>query len=286
MATDWGALGKIDPRTLGEARALAHHAVQWLTRLARANLAPRPDDSHSSLVWDGSLRALVTHDLLAPSAVIYRLGLVLESLTLIFVEGPTVVGDFGLDSRTDADARDWIDGTARQFDLHSTGKIATPYTISSHPVDSGGTYAYGPARAALAELARWFNAADEILQETRVRLASIVPGPSPVRCWPHHFDIATLVTLRAGDPETVPAIGIGMSPGDNYYAEPYFYLSPWPAPSNAALPALSAPGRWHTEGFTGAIATATDVLALPNRRAGLHRFIDETVALSRNLLKA
>jgi hypothetical protein len=35
------------------------------------------------------------------------------------------------------------------------------------------------------------------------------------------------------------------------------------------LPALPPPGRWHTQGFVGAVATAEEILALDDRRAGV-----------------
>ena len=49
---------------------------------------------------------------------------------------------------------------------------------------------------------------------------------SPVRCWPHHFDIATLLTIAPGQ-----TIGVGLEPGDGYYDEPYWYVNQYPAPS-------------------------------------------------------
>ena len=161
-----------------------------------------------------------------------------------------------------------------------------PYLLPVHPLASGERYACMAPRPDFTTLARWFDAGDDILQETRMKLVGVVPGPSPVRCWPHHFDIATLLSLAPGNPETAPSVGIGMSPGDDFYVEPYFYISPWPAPPAAALPDLPKPGHWHTEGFVGAIATAHEVLQQADRRQALRRFIDGAVAISRTLVGA
>jgi hypothetical protein len=43
------------------------------------------------------------------------------------------------------------------------------------------------------ELAHWFGNSAAVLTELRSRT-----GSSEVRCWPHHFDIATLVYHGAG----------------------------------------------------------------------------------------
>jgi hypothetical protein len=77
-----------------------------------------------------------------------------------------------------------------------------------------------------------------------------------VRCWPHHYDIATLFALDDGDPETARSVGIGLSPGDSAYAEPYLYCNPWPVP-DGALPTAPGPLRWHTEGFTSLVCPAS-----------------------------
>ena len=58
MPFDWITLGGKSPTALVKARTVAHHAVQWPTKVARANLEAVPDDSHSSLVWDAARGAL------------------------------------------------------------------------------------------------------------------------------------------------------------------------------------------------------------------------------------
>ena len=97
MESVWTKLGAVDPRALLEARTQAHHAVQWVTRAARANLPPAPDDSHSNLGWDYPRRALVSHDLVAADGTACRAGLALDSMTLVITRGTGVLGDFALD---------------------------------------------------------------------------------------------------------------------------------------------------------------------------------------------
>ena len=62
------------------------------------------------------------------------------------------------------------------------------------------------------------------------------------------------------DPEEARSVGVGMTPGDGGYPEPYFYVTPWPYPNPEVLPRL-ATGSWHTEGWTGAVLTGTEALA-------------------------
>jgi hypothetical protein len=106
---------------------------------------------------------------------------------------------------------------------------------------------------------------------------------SAVRCWPHHFDIATLWTLGDGDAETAPSVGIGMSPGDSHYPLPYFYVSPWPRPAPEQLPPLPVPGHWHSQDFISAILTGDQIVAMKDRRGETRQFLDAAIAVARDL---
>ena len=107
-----------------------------------------------------------------------------------------------------------------------------------------------------------------------------------MRCWPQHFDIAFLVALEEGPPESARSIGIGVSPGDGYYAQPYLYVSPYPRPDTENLPALPQGGRWHTKDFFGAVATGMDLLELSDPRKGLIAIADAAVKESLKRLRA
>ena len=84
-----------------------------------------------------------------------------------------------------------------------------------------------------AGAARWladlFALGDAALRE----LISDAPEAEPIRLWPEHFDIATVIGRAT----------YGVSPGDAEHAEPYLYVGPWD-PVEGEL--------WNARGFTGA----------------------------------
>jgi len=252
------------PTALAAARALAHRAVQWPTRAARANLPPAPDDSHSALTWDADRAALVSQ----PLKKNVRVGLRVGIHELVYLKGRNVES-LNLVGIPDAEVGRWLDQRLARDGLEPATGVKLPYELP--PTLFGRPAEEGPA---LATLAGWFAAGAEVLEEVRKKHAKRKPGPSPVRCWPHHFDIAVLVSLEAGDPEHAKAIGIGLSPGDDYYAQPYVYVCPNPKPGTAALPPLPPGGRWHNRDFLGAVATAADLFALPDPRKALVDVID------------
>jgi len=259
MHVTWSMLRNPEPTELAAARVLAHRAVQWPARAARANLEPVPDDSHTSLAWDPGMAALLGQPLEGGVRVGLRVGV----HELVFTKGSRTEA-FAMAGKSDAEAGNWLDGMLAAEGLKPASGTKLPYEMPSTLFARPAVEAQG-----LSTLAVWFAAGAELLEELRKKYKRFKPGPTPVRCWPHHFDIAMVVEL-----EGARAIGIGLSPGDGYYAQPYFYLSPYPKPDSENLPQLPPGGRWHTKGFFGAVATAIDLLELPDPRAGLLKIVD------------
>lgn len=100
----------------------------------------------------------------------------------------------------------------------------------------------------LASLATMYGTAAKLLEEVRARSKDA----GPVRCWPHHFDIATL--LDHGHGRTT---GAGFLAGDTQIDEPYWYVTPWPYPPPFSLPPLKY-GSWNADGWVGAVLRDVD----------------------------
>ena len=274
---DWVPLRGMDQRRLTEARLQAHYAVQWLARAARAYVPPQPDDEHTNLGWDGALGGFTTHPLKDGA----WLSLKITDLTLALHvgEGNMHAQSFSLDGRSDAQARQWLSEQlgARGLDAHALD-APSPYEMPAHAVSQGA--AYGPAGLAdaLAELAAWFGNAEHSLASIQRQMIGRKLAASPLRCWPHHFDLATLTTLPARNAGATGSVGAGLSPGDEYYDEPYFYVSVYPEPDPAALPSLPMLGHWHLRDFMAAIAPAHKIVAAKNQQAETDDFLRAAAA--------
>jgi hypothetical protein len=277
---DWSKMGRTRPTALVEARNLAHHALQWATRAARANLQPVPDDSHSALTWDAEHAALLSHPLPAKGGDV-RAGLRIARLELIVTRGANVLDAFQYEGKTDAAAGAWVESKLKSLGLKSAGMARPPYAMAEHPLAAGRPHELAMLGRELGELSRWFGGGAEVLESFRSGLGQMNPGPGPVLCWPHHFDIATLVALESGHPANARSVGVGLSPGDEYYAQPYVYVSPWPRIDPAGLPEAPAPGRWHTQDFIGAVAVGEEILGLKDRAGGILGFMNAAFEISR-----
>jgi hypothetical protein len=196
------------------------------------------------------------------------------TLALHVGKGSTHVQSLSLDGHSEAHARQWLREqlSARGLDVHALD-APSPYEMPAHAISQGA--AYGPAGLtdALAELAAWFGNAALLLGSIQRQMIGRKFAASPLRCWPHHFDLATLTTLPARNSDTIRYVGAGLSPGDEYYGEPYFYVSVYPEPDPAALPSLPTLGHWHLRDFMAAIATAHKIVAAKSQQAETDDFL-------------
>lgn len=280
----WRPISCIGQSRLKDARLQAHHAVQWLARAARAYIAPEPDDSHTCLHWDNTLDAFATQSFAGDTRVLLQI----PTLTLTVQRDDGMAGSrsFALGGQTDAQVRHWL---GRQFEARHLAPAAlddpAPYEIPAHAVAQGAAYEAGAVSDGLAVLAAWYANATALIENVRQQIAGQLLAVSALCCWPHHFDLAILAIVPAGQSGEPGLIGIGLSPGDEYYDEPYFYVSIYPEPDPAAFPALPAIGKWHTRDFTAAVATAPMILAASNPAMEIGRFLRNAVATSLALVR-
>ena len=192
---DWRPVGAVAPESLTDARLQCHYAAQWLARVARAFVPPEDDDSHTSLMFDASTGMLATQ----PFVKNLRLGLDIGELRLAEMRDGGVTRALDLDGCSDAKAGDWVARLVAGEGLEVEKLQApSPWDMPMHGLASGTQYRRGPG---MSEFAGWYHNAHAILSDVRDRYANLSPGPYPVRCWPHHFDMAVLVALESGDPE-------------------------------------------------------------------------------------
>jgi hypothetical protein len=278
--SDWRPLRGIDQRRLSMARLQAHHAAQWLARAARAYVPPQPDD-HTNLGWSNTFDGFTTHLMQGGMC----LSLKIADLTLVLHCGERTIQSFSLDGRTDAQARQWLGEQlgARGLDARALD-APSPYEMPAHAVTQGGAYGVEDVADALVEIAAWFANAEFLLVRVQRQMIGRMLTVSDVRCWPHHFDFATLISFPTRGTDVTGYVGAGLSPGDEYYDEPYFYVSVYPKPDGAALPRVPKLGHWHTYGFTAAIAAAHQIVAANNQEDEVDEFLRATVDVAIKIL--
>lgn len=228
---------------MNDTRLQLHWAAQAAAGVGRTLAPPHPDDSHTAFSWSPEHRALVQ-----PQS-----GLRLHDLRLLLLRDDAIVDAFPLTGRT-------LDDGFRFYEERLGQTLQRPGEgLPDHPVAHGAAFA--PDAGDLAHFDRLY--ADAATHLEAFRAAHL--GAGPVRCWPHHFDLATLVTL-GGD----HTIGAGFVPGDAQFPDPYWYVTPWPLPEGRATFAPLSLGFWNMDGWFGAV--------LREGEGDVRRFLDEAYA--------
>ena len=270
----------IGPASLIDARHMTHKAVQMLSNVARANLLAKDDDSHANLGWNQHLAAFVSRPLMGRDGEVF-IALNPARLELRLFPNSDNPAALELHGVPVGDVESWLDDKLADRGLKSASAISIPYDMPSE-TESIATYSSEGLSDSIGALSAWFATAASALSEFSDRHSTL--SPSPIRCWAHHYDIATEVNFPATESDEVRTIGVGFSPGDDHYAEPYFYISPWSDIDKSDLPEPAVTGHWHTDGFTGIIATGTQVLNLADLDRELPEFLSGAFALCRRKL--
>jgi hypothetical protein len=263
-----------------EVRVVVHWAAQIVAAAGATLVPPAPDDSHASLEWIEPARGLAGVPL-GESSV--RAALRPADLTLVILDAAHVARErLDLRGQTLQGGLAWLSGAIARATGAAPVALARPvHELPEHAVSSGAPFP-DTDRAILAQLAASFSMADRRLRA----LAASLPNASPVRCWPHHFDIATLAAL---DSPTTPSnvartIGAGLSPGDAGYPGGYWYVTPWPYAAESEPPPLAAGGAWHRQGWFGAVLPLSH--SDTGEEARSSAFLDSAIAACRVLLRA
>jgi hypothetical protein len=258
--TDWELLDGAAGRELGEARLQLHWAAQIPAAVGNSWARPMDEYAHLSLDWDRLARAMTSKP--AATSPGFRVALAGEDMSVrVEDEDGTLRAQRQLAGSTLSAALEWLSQVAAEIGGSAPdAPLKIPdHELPDHAVGRGAPFGADPGR--LAQLARWFANADRLLRG----LESKVNHAGALRLWPHHFDIAILIRLdRSETGADARTIGVGLSPGDDSYAEPYWYVTPWPPPPEKRalerLPPLEARGVWHTEGWTGAVLPSSALI--------------------------
>jgi hypothetical protein len=243
----WQPLGSVAPRALVPARLQLHWAAQVVAAAADGYVAPAPDDSHTAMAWQSG-------------SLVGKAGVTLRVATLELVVGDVA---FSLDGKTLADALAWTDAQLAAPASSPRHIHVRDYEMPDHPVGRGAPFELAPIADGLGELARYYANGLELLAPL-----------TPCSVWPHHFDLGGVITL-GGERE----IGVGLSPGDAAYEEPYFYVTPFPVPIGMTLPPLVAGGHWSTH-FTGAVLANVALVGEARART----FLETAIAAGREIV--
>lgn len=280
-ATRWDQALILAPDRLADTTLELHWATQIIASAGQTFAEPRDDDSHRAMTWNADLGAFVGADFAGTYP--FRLALRPADLALVLLDrSDGALSVFELPGRTRQEAHEWLAVGMATYRGGAPPVIEQPeYDMPEHPVGTDAPFSKDRGKE-LRALSALYTSAASTLQD----LFGNLDRASEIRCWPHHFDIATLLTLDDSGEEERKTIGVGLAPMGGGYETWYLYVTPWPSPEAERLPDLGPDGRWHTDGWTGAVLHGADVMAFgaDEREERIRGFLRDASAAARQAL--
>ena len=224
-AVHWWELAGHDSADLAQAWAQAHHAIRLAGIVGKSWASPRGDGQHAAMTWfsgPGLLDGLFASEPVSgdrPMRGVIRLW----NLDLLLVEETGAeISKIELIGKTLSYARNWMIETVKQHAGDAKRAIPENQPTPEQGVAVGVEFG-GLSQMAHAELLRLYGNTASVLEQ----VSWTVDGASPVRMWPHSFELSTQVRLSAEDEMPPKLIVMGLAPPGKLSAGGYWYVAPW-----------------------------------------------------------
>lgn len=266
--------GSVHPSELGEARLQAHYALQWLARICYGYISELPDKEHTSFIWQPNQEIFFTEKLSNG----FYFGCYLPDLILFYQNAAGTYQEISCDGKTNEEIGAWVVQAISDMSLDDSHLHQTlPYHIPDHHLYDDGMYDVIDNALALRELGLWLNYSHDVLHKV-LDTYNTVPTLKPhVRCWPEKFEMSVSLQPKTAKMTKASRVKIGLSLGDEYYDEPYFYVVHDPYIKQNRLRDLHFIGHWHMQGFVGAVSLSSRLWQLDNRDDLLLTFFDQAI---------
>lgn len=230
-------------------REQLHQASQLVSAVPRSFLNYDVSDSNASLIWDSDHRVLVSEKIRIDGSA-YQSGLIIRDFSLILIKDDRVLNKLSLEGKSYQQGNEWLAAALQKCAFESDKlSLKLPYVIPIYETISGKPFCSGKTEV-LLQFEKLFDNANRTFHA----FLNDFENASEVRCWPHHFDLGSLLAISIDDEGNLKkSVGIGMSPGDEMISQPYYYVNSWPSPSKEVIldKTLLGKGQWHQDGWIG-----------------------------------
>ncbi len=203
---------------------LLHTLSQFIARVGKAYIPPKPDDSHTNLAWEPETGCISGHPIPAPLGN-FTLAIELKTFSVLLrnADNQAICRVKAAGMRDDQlleVIRNWmqetgLDGQLLEYPLHFSIPVYGPGVNFPYPSSD---------KDSLETWAKMRTLANEAL----FLLNDAFSLETPIRIWPHHFDTGVYYQLNKDDSgKTNRSIGAGLAIADDLLDEPYFYMYGW-----------------------------------------------------------
>ena len=190
-------------------RIQLHYAIQFIAAAESALLPFAEDHSHTALSWNPELKLFISSPMTGNQPFCVALEPIYLTSLILDPHGEQLAS-LALHQQTLEQGMNWLKMELDRFEVE-TEMIALlnyPDDFPDYPIAHGAVFDVNN-QGERETLVRYYDLTLPILQAVTVNH----PSASPVRIWPHHFDMATLISLPTPAGEEARSITVGLSPG-------------------------------------------------------------------------
>lgn len=267
--SNWNKVDSIDLDTLSSTRKELHKAVQIVGSVPRNTLPHDATDTTASLVWNDAEKGFQSISIPSGNSEL-QVGLSFNDFSIYILKEDKIINSFQLEGKSTQDGFAWMKLQLSHLGIDSEKiNLDLPYEIEKYDY----SLSLSADTAALNALALLYGNTHQLL----TGIVEQWEKAYDIRCWPHHFDLATLIPIETDqNGEILKSIGVGLSPGDDGINEPYLYVNVWPNVDGLEKHELPA-GHWNKEGWSGAVLTYSQLLAQSNQEESFNEFAEEAM---------
>lgn len=276
----WSHLYPLELSELANVRDQLHQAVQSVAAVGRHFLPASKEDENAILQWIPNPKRLAGKWIDTPKGKFRASISFSEGRVFLIDEQVKVIDSFEIHGNTFNQLMVWFEEHIGKLGLPVEDfSVNRPYELPDYPTRK--KQPFDLSDMALSDAFAHYYANSRIILE---KLRTVFTAAKETTVWPHHFDQAISVMLKdSGNPETSSYLGLGMSPGDNYYGQPYFYVNSWPYAEEGQLKPLKF-GEWHHDDWVGAVFKAEQLWEAPNQPEAVMSFYREASKQLQRLL--
>lgn len=189
-----------------------HLASQYLAAAGISFVEKAADDSHTNLGWNQNHSRLETH--LFDSGV--QLAVNLESVQLEIIKQGEKIAQINLEGAAHSDVLKWISGEIHKIGIETKYHYQFHYELPYTEINEGDVFSFD--KSDLNEISARLSIAQEAFQD----FLNDNNLESPIRVWPHHFDLGIYVSIKN---DGSLFMGAGLAIPDSLVDDLYYYAS-------------------------------------------------------------
>ncbi len=252
----WKRFSPIDKDALVLCRKQLHLAIQSVAAVGRRFLPLSEEDMNATLNWVPGLTRMAGK--WVEGNITFRSSISLETMEIHLVDRKVQnLSKFSLQGHTQLEMMLWLEEQIGKLGLHAAQlTMNLPYELPDYALPIADSDELFDTKQG-NELAKYYHNSFLCLRKIKEEFDS----ENQITIWPHHFDQALQIKLKdSGDPATDTMITFGMSPGDEEFESPYFYVNTWPHVDTSSCGKLDNNAIWVSEEWTGAMLFTKHVI--------------------------